>query len=85
MMGGQTPPESPNVGPVMGMATRTPPSRAFSSSSVNQLNRPESGRAPSAFLDDLLGDNPQAFPPPGGYNNPGYHGGHHDPRHSGRY
>ncbi|CCC10734.1 hypothetical protein SMACR_04428 [Sordaria macrospora] len=84
-MMGQTPPESPNVGPVMGMATRTPPSRAFSSSSVNQLNRPESGRAPSAFLDDLLGDNPQAFPPPGGYNAPGYHGGHHDPRHSGRY
>ncbi|KAK3351741.1 hypothetical protein B0H65DRAFT_132741 [Neurospora tetraspora] len=84
-MMGQTPPESPNVGPVMGMATRTPSSRAFSSSSGNQLNRSESERAPSAFLDDLLGDNPQAFPPPGGYNNPGYHGGHHDPRHSGRY
>ncbi|EGZ76026.1 hypothetical protein NEUTE2DRAFT_118808 [Neurospora tetrasperma FGSC 2509] len=84
-MMGQTPPESPNVGPVMGTTTRTSPPRGFSSSSVNQLNRPESGRAPSAFLDDLLGDNPQAFPPPGGYNNPGYHGGHHDPRHSGRY
>jgi hypothetical protein len=63
----RTPPESPNVGPVIGRGT--PGSRNFSTSSVN-LNRPPSGRAPSAFLDDLLdeqgGQWPPAPPPPGG-------------------
>ena len=53
---GPSPPESPDVGP------RTTASRNFSSSSVN-LNRPPSGRAPSAFLDDLLDENPGQFPP----------------------
>ncbi|KAM7188332.1 vacuolar membrane protein, partial [Naviculisporaceae sp. PSN 640] len=52
---GHSPPDSPNV---------RAQSRNFSSSSVN-LNRPPSGRAPSAFLDDLLDDPAYAgqFPP----------------------
>lgn len=48
-----TPPESPAV----------VPRRDISSSSVN-LNRPPSQRAPSAFLDDLLADDPSSLPPP---------------------
>ncbi|KAM0435261.1 hypothetical protein ACHAPT_003355 [Fusarium lateritium] len=48
-----TPPESPSVN------TR----REISSSSVN-LNRPPSQRAPSAFLEDLLADDPSSLPPP---------------------
>ncbi|RMJ15994.1 hypothetical protein CDV36_004344 [Fusarium kuroshium] len=48
-----TPPESPSV-----VARRD-----ISSSSVN-LNRPPSQRAPSAFLDDLLADDPSSLPPP---------------------
>ncbi|KAK3378511.1 hypothetical protein B0H63DRAFT_249920 [Podospora didyma] len=48
-----SPPESPDMGP-----RRT--SRNFSSSSVN-LNRPPSGRPPSAFLDDLLDDRPGQY------------------------
>ncbi|KAI0120048.1 hypothetical protein GGR51DRAFT_496113 [Nemania sp. FL0031] len=56
-----SPPESPNLAPPdMGR-------RNFSSSSIN-LNRPPSGRAPSAFLEDLLGDQPDQFPPPGHRN-----------------
>ncbi|KAK7421796.1 hypothetical protein QQX98_002011 [Neonectria punicea] len=37
--------------------------RDISNSTLN-LNRPPSGRAPSAFLDDLLADDPSALPPP---------------------
>lgn len=48
-----SPPESPGV---MGR-------RDISSSSLN-LNRPPSQRAPSAYLDDLLADDPSALPPP---------------------
>ncbi|KAK0727270.1 hypothetical protein B0T26DRAFT_625371, partial [Lasiosphaeria miniovina] len=54
---GSSPPDSPDMGPRM-----VGGSRNFSSSSVN-LNRPPSGRAPSAFLDDLLDDQPGQFPP----------------------
>jgi hypothetical protein len=49
-----SPPDSPNFG----ATTR----RDMSSSSLN-LNRPPSGRAPSAYLEDLLDENPNAFPP----------------------
>lgn len=57
---GPSPPESPDVGPRV-------VSRDFSSSSLN-LNRPPSpgARAPSAYLDDLLDDQPGHFPPAGG-------------------
>ncbi|KAJ8119496.1 hypothetical protein O1611_g10603 [Lasiodiplodia mahajangana] len=56
-----SPPESPNLAPPdMGR-------RNLSSSTIN-LNRPPSGRAPSAFLEDLLGDQPDQFPPPGHRN-----------------
>lgn len=48
-----SPPDSPGV-----MARRD-----FSNSSLN-LHRPPSQRAPSAYLDDLLADDPSAFPPP---------------------
>ncbi|KAJ9137346.1 Vacuolar membrane protein [Coniochaeta hoffmannii] len=59
----QTPPESPELAP-----RTTPPhghpvrANNFSTSSIS-LNRPPSGRAPSAYLDDLLDDQPGAFPP----------------------
>ncbi|ETS80378.1 hypothetical protein PFICI_07907 [Pestalotiopsis fici W106-1] len=36
------------------------------STSTLNLNQAPSGRAPSMFLDDLLDENPQQFPPPGG-------------------
>ncbi|KAI1115855.1 hypothetical protein F5Y14DRAFT_409532 [Nemania sp. NC0429] len=56
-----SPPDSPNLAPPdMGR-------RNLSSTSIN-LNRPPSGRAPSAFLEDLLGDQPDQFPPPGHRN-----------------
>ncbi|OIW29990.1 hypothetical protein CONLIGDRAFT_680785 [Coniochaeta ligniaria NRRL 30616] len=59
----QTPPESPELAPRTtpphGHAGRT---NNFSTSSIS-LNRPPSGRAPSAYLDDLLDDQPTAFPP----------------------
>ena len=73
---GPTPPDSPSV---------RAQSRNFSSSSIN-LNRPPSGRAPSAFLDDLLDDpahqgmfptgqpgqmGPGPFGPATGYGQPG--------------
>lgn len=48
-----TPPESPSVNP----------RRDISGSSLN-LNRPPSQRAPSAFLEDLLADDPSSLPPP---------------------
>lgn len=57
---GPSPPESPDVGPRV-------VSRNFSTSSLN-LNRPPSPgqRAPSAYLDDLLDEQPGLFPPAGG-------------------
>ncbi|KAH8908656.1 hypothetical protein BR93DRAFT_495136 [Coniochaeta sp. PMI_546] len=67
----QTPPESPELAP-----RTTPPHghvgrNNFSTSSIS-LNRPPSGRAPSAFLDDLLDEQPSAFPPAAPQG-----GGHH--------
>ncbi|KAI0408162.1 hypothetical protein F4802DRAFT_550796 [Xylaria palmicola] len=52
-----SPPDSPNLAPPPEMGRRN-----LSSSSIN-LNRPPSGRAPSAFLEDLLGDQAEQFPP----------------------
>ncbi|KAF3771276.1 hypothetical protein M406DRAFT_354754 [Cryphonectria parasitica EP155] len=49
--------ESPDFGP-----QRSP--MGHSTSSVN-LNAPAGGRAPSAYLDDLLAENPEMFPPSG--------------------
>ncbi|KAH8167731.1 hypothetical protein CIB48_g494 [Xylaria polymorpha] len=57
-----SPPDSPSLAPPPEMGRRN-----LSSSSIN-LNRPPSGRAPSAFLEDLLGDQPDQFPPPGHRN-----------------
>ncbi|KAI0873601.1 hypothetical protein GGS24DRAFT_462741 [Hypoxylon argillaceum] len=57
-----SPPDSPNLAPPADMGRRN-----LSSSTIN-LNRPPSGRAPSAFLEDLLGDQPEQFPPPGHRN-----------------
>jgi hypothetical protein len=56
---GPSPPESPDVGSRV-------VSRNFSTSSLN-LNRPPSpgARAPSAYLDDLLDEQPGMFPPSG--------------------
>ncbi|WYZ38652.1 hypothetical protein EsH8_III_000566 [Colletotrichum jinshuiense] len=49
-----TPPDSPSVGA----------RRNFSTSSVNLSAAPGNGqRAPSAYLEDLLDENPNAFPP----------------------
>jgi hypothetical protein len=66
---GPSPPESPDVGPRV-------VSRNFSTSSLN-LNRPPSpgARAPSAYLDDLLDEQPGLFPPAGGSPSPQEHGG----------
>ncbi|KAF4984402.1 hypothetical protein FDECE_17088 [Fusarium decemcellulare] len=47
--------------------------RDISNSSIN-LNRPPSQRAPSAFLEDLLADDPSSLPPP---HMPGSRGGRH--------
>ncbi|KAK5630724.1 hypothetical protein RRF57_006439 [Xylaria bambusicola] len=52
-----SPPESPNLAPPHNVGRRN-----LSSSTLN-LNQPASGRAPSAFLEDLLGDQPEQFPP----------------------
>ncbi|KAK5656321.1 hypothetical protein OQA88_4701 [Cercophora sp. LCS_1] len=77
-----SPPDSPSVGPM----------RNYSGSSVN-LNRPPSGngRAPSAFLDDLLDDpatqgRGQYLPAGGAYRGPDgqFYGGHQSPP-GGRY
>ncbi|SPQ21067.1 0f0d9aef-d1a8-4ce3-83d7-704f51003053 [Thermothielavioides terrestris] len=67
---GPSPPESPDVGPRVA-------SRNFSTSSLN-LNRPPSAgaRAPSAYLDDLLDEQPGQFPPAAGSpTSPHGHGG----------
>lgn len=77
----QTPPESPDLAP----HRTTPPHRTnFSTSSIS-LNRPPSGRAPSAYLDDLLDDQPNAFPPAapqggGGGHYRGFSSGQGQPR-----
>jgi len=65
---GPSPPESPDVGPRV-------VSRNFSTSSLN-LNRPPSAgnRAPSAYLDDLLDEQPGLFPPAAGSPSPQGHG-----------
>ncbi|KAI0852256.1 hypothetical protein F5Y00DRAFT_192015 [Daldinia vernicosa] len=55
---GHTPPESPSLAPRGALAPRN-----VSASSLN-LNRPPSGRAPSAFLEDLLDDPKNQYPPP---------------------
>ncbi|GAP87669.1 putative csi2 protein [Rosellinia necatrix] len=57
-----SPPESPSLAPPQDTGRRN-----ISSSSIN-LNRPPSGRAPSAFLEDLLGDQSEQFPPAGHRN-----------------
>jgi hypothetical protein len=63
---GPSPPDSPSLAP------RNPGSqRNFSTSSFN-LHQPPSERAPSAFLEDLLDEQPGAFPTAGA--NPGHHG-----------
>ena len=54
---GLTPPDSPSLAP------RAEPARRNLSSSTVNLNRPSSARAPSAYLDDLLADQPDQFPP----------------------
>ncbi len=61
---GPSPPDSPVVGP-------RAMSRNFSTSSLN-LNRPPSpsARAPSAYLDDLLDEQPGQFPPAAGSPTP---------------
>ncbi|KAI0012834.1 hypothetical protein F4779DRAFT_567041 [Xylariaceae sp. FL0662B] len=56
---GHSPPESP------GLAPRTDSARRNLSTSSLNLNRPPSGRAPSAFLEDLLDEQQSQFPPPG--------------------
>ncbi|KAK6064023.1 Vacuolar membrane protein [Seiridium cupressi] len=54
--------ESPGVTPRNDPIRRHP---QMSTSTLN-LNQAATGRAPSMYLDDLLDDNPQQFPPPGG-------------------
>ncbi|ROT43087.1 hypothetical protein SODALDRAFT_30399 [Sodiomyces alkalinus F11] len=49
-----TPPESPQFPPAR---------RDMSTSSLNLSGPPTTGRAPSAYLEDLLDENPSAFPP----------------------
>ncbi|KAJ9143795.1 Vacuolar membrane protein [Pleurostoma richardsiae] len=65
---GPSPPDSPSLAPSRGPVPRN----NLSTSSVN-LHRPPSGRAPSAFLDDLLDEQPGMFPSAGsGPAHPGY-------------
>ncbi|KAK4241441.1 hypothetical protein C8A03DRAFT_12288 [Achaetomium macrosporum] len=67
---GPSPPESPNVGPRV-------VSRNFSTSSLNLNSPPSAGaRAPSAYLDDLLDEQPGQFPPAAGSPSPQGHGSH---------
>ncbi|KAG8163502.1 hypothetical protein KVR01_006799 [Diaporthe batatas] len=78
-----SPPESPGFGP-----QRTPLHRNnMSTSSVNLNAQPQGGRAPSAFLDDLLGENPEMFPPQGTTPEPrtGGNNANHPYRQSGRF
>ncbi|RYO78246.1 hypothetical protein DL764_010137 [Monosporascus ibericus] len=55
---GHSPPEAP------GLAPRADPSRRNLSRSTLDLNHSTGERAPSAYLDDLLADQPERFPPP---------------------
>ncbi|RYP41154.1 hypothetical protein DL769_011653 [Monosporascus sp. CRB-8-3] len=55
---GHSPPESP------GLAPRADSSRRNLSRSTLDLNHSTGERAPSAYLDDLLADQPERFPPP---------------------
>lgn len=68
---GPTPPESPNLAP---RSTPSVPRGNYSTSSIS-LTRAPSGRAPSAYLDDMLDDQhiQQAggFPPAGGFPSAG--------------
>lgn len=77
-----SPPESPGFGP-----QRAPLHRNNMSSSSVNLNAPQGGRAPSAFLDDLLGENPEMFPPQGTTPDPrtGTSNANHPYRQSGRF
>jgi hypothetical protein len=78
-----SPPESPGFGP-----QRTPLHRNnISTSSVNLNAPPQGGRAPSAFLDDLLGENPEMFPPQGSTPEPrtGGNNANNPYRQSGRF
>ncbi|KAI6090851.1 hypothetical protein F4821DRAFT_228017 [Hypoxylon rubiginosum] len=59
---GYTPPESPSLAPSVG--PRSDMGRRNMSASSLNLNRPPSGRAPSAYLEDLLDDPQNPFPPP---------------------
>ncbi|KAI1261265.1 hypothetical protein F5Y18DRAFT_207114 [Xylariaceae sp. FL1019] len=52
-----SPPESPNLAPPHDIKRKNP------STSTLNLNRPTSSRTPSAYLEDLLADNPEQFPP----------------------
>ncbi|ORY72007.1 uncharacterized protein BCR38DRAFT_331399 [Pseudomassariella vexata] len=57
---GHSPPDSPGLPPRHELSRRN-----LSASTIN-LNQPASGRAPSTYLEDLLGDQvPGQFPPPG--------------------
>jgi hypothetical protein len=60
----QSPPESPDLMPHSTPPGAGPAGHSYSQSSLS-LNRPPSGRAPSAYLDDMLDDRPEAFPPQG--------------------
>lgn len=56
---GHTPPESPGLTPRQDPVRRHP---QMSTSSLN-LNQAPTGRAPSAYLQDLLDEDPSQFPP----------------------
>lgn len=61
---GTTPPDSPALQPRTGPMPRSG-NLSTSSVNLNVLNRPGSSRAPSAYLDDLLDEQPHLFPPGG--------------------
>lgn len=69
-------PDSPGFGPQRS-------AMGVSSSSLNLNNAPD-GRAPSAYLDDLLADQPEMFPPSGTTPTPANHP-NHPYRQSGRF
>lgn len=78
-----SPPESPGFAP-----QRTPLHRNnMSTSSINLNTPPQGGRAPSAFLEDLLGENQEMFPPQGMTPEPrtGGNNANHPYRQSGRF
>lgn len=75
---GPTPPDSPafgarsTAGQQLGVnpGAIPPQHRGNMSTSSLNINRPPSGRAPSAYLEDLLDDNPGMFPPPSLHGGP---------------